>query len=126
MRKTLKFLKACKVIAAKYNVAFTKVVEDETNADNVYTELRCDGYVWSSKSKCWIENAREVVAPTAELKRLSVSIRIMSIEDDVAAAVALDYVRAALEDAGAQIYRVNDVKPNHSGDGARAYIEAGL
>jgi len=126
MKQTLKALRAAMIIGAKYGVSLSHVLGNETTPENMYLELRADGYVWSTALKRWLMNAKKLdQQPPETLKTMHVQVRLIT-EDAASANVAAGYITDALHDAGFKISREPRVTENRTGGGARAYFEVEL
>jgi len=122
MRKTMKFLRACFIIAAKYQKQMGQVVKAETNYANVYLELQADGYRWNSQEQEWELRASPTNPSELDIHRMPVQIRIIA-QDTSAAGTAAQYVGDMIKQGGGMIEYTSRAHENRDGGGERIYLE---
>lgn len=122
MKVTLKALRAAALIAKKYQQSIKQVLENETDADNMYLELRADGLIWSTSLQNFVQAGKPESVPDvrrAPVDPVEVEIRLRAPSHDIEAVSSL--VQLALEQAGVKVVRASAVHPD-DGNTGRQYL----
>jgi hypothetical protein len=122
IKRTWKAVLAARILAQIETTSISAILK-KYDLENLYLEMASRRFVWSSGLKTW--QAREPFAgcETDKLNTpLKVQVRVMGA-DEVETTVSADAIHAALEAAGFDIATHSPARSNHSGNGARVYLE---
>jgi len=124
IKRTQKYLEACRWIAGHYDLSFASVLSQQTPHDLIYTEMRVHKMAWSSARGQWV-NAVEVrlAVQSKTGGKKSASIRVTTYNDVPFSVAIADLLADFVQNLGGTVNRTSRAIPNSNNDGARVYLE---
>lgn len=122
IKRTWKAVLAARVLAQLEGLTISGILK-KYDLENLYLEMAARRFVWVSGTKTWEARGLFAGCETSKLNTpLKVQVRVMGA-DAVETEVSADAIRSALEAAGFDIASQSELRDNHSGHGARVYLE---
>lgn len=122
VKRTWKAVLAARILAGMRGGTISAIL-DKYSTEDLYLEMAAERFVWESKIQTWqLRGVKAEKQPAKANTPLKVQLRVMGA-DEIETEVSTDAIRAALEEAGFDIASQSELRPNHSGNGARVYLE---
>jgi len=122
IKRTWKAVLAARVLAQIEKSTISAIL-GKYDLENLYLEMAAHRFVWMSDIKTWQARGPFAGCETDKLNTpLKIQVRIMGA-DEVETEVSTEAIRSALQDAGFDIASQSELRMNHSGQGARVYLE---